>query len=361
MSIDLRFTEQEWQHARDTWTAWWAGKLPRPIVVLERLDPVKDAGVTIDDLMHFTTDFPLDVPVDDVLDFYQARLEAKTFYGDDWPKWWPNFGPGIAAGFLGAQVKTDHGTVWFEPAEEKPLHERTIRIDEANPWWQRVQALTARAVERWGSRVSVGFTDIGGNLDILASLHGTEQLLFAVIDSPEIVEQLSAEITDAWLRYYDTLDAIIAPAGAGRTPWATVWSTERTYMLQSDFAYMISPQMFERFVLPDLARCCDALDHAFYHMDGKGQIPHLDMLLSLERLRGIQWIPGAGVPPPEDWPDVLKRIRDGGKLCQLYTTAAGALKIVRELGGRGFAFHITEHMTEAEAADFLQTINTASQ
>jgi hypothetical protein len=112
------------------------------------------------------------------------------------------------------------------------------------------------------------------------------------------------------------------------------------YMLQSDFSYMISPRMFERLVLPDLTACCDTLDYAFYHLDGKGQVKHLDMLLAIERLRGIQWIPGDGAPPPEEWIPLLKRIRHGGKLCQLYVTPEGALKIARELGGKGFAFCI---------------------
>jgi hypothetical protein len=103
---------------------------------------------------------------------------------------------------------------------------------------------------------------------------------------------------------------------------------------------MISPKMFEHLVLPDLIKCCDELDHAFYHLDGKGQIRHLDMLLSVERLRGIQWVPGDGAPPPEAWLPLLKRIRDAGKLCQVYVTLEGALTIARELGGKGFAFCI---------------------
>jgi 5-methyltetrahydrofolate--homocysteine methyltransferase len=127
-------------------------------------------------------------------------------------------------------------------------------------------------------------------------------------------------------------------------------------MLQSDFSYMISPAMFEQFVLPDLAVCCNRLDYAFYHMDGKGQIGHLDMLLSLDRLRGIQWIPGDGATPPEQWLPLLKRIRDGGKLVQLYVTAAGARTIVRELGGKGFALHIDDRMTAQEAGDFLHLL-----
>ena len=107
-------------------------------------------------------------------------------------------------------------------------------------------------------------------------------------------------------------------------------------MLQSDFAYMISPEMFERFVLPDLTACCEYLDHGFYHLDGKGQIPHLDLLLSIERLWGIQWIPGDGQPPPDQWLSLLKRIRDGGKLCQVFVSPEGARHIVKNLGGRGF-------------------------
>lgn len=105
-------------------------------------------------------------------------------------------------------------------------------------------------------------------------------------------------------------------------------------MLQCDLSYMISSQMFERFVHGDLVACCEELDYAFYHLDGKGEIPHLDHLLSIGRLRGIQWQPGAGQPMAERWLDLLQRIREWGKLCQIYVTRQGALTVQRELGGR---------------------------
>ncbi len=76
-------------------------------------------------------------------------------------------------------------------------------------------------------------------------------------------------------------------------------------MLQSDFSYMISPRMFERFALPGLTVWAGALDYPFYHLDGPGQIKHLDMLLSIPRLRGIQWVPGDGQPTPDQWLPLL--------------------------------------------------------
>lgn len=357
MGIDVQFRAEDWARIEKAWTAWWAGELERPLVMIEELAPA--AGVSVSDVFDMgvpASAIPLVRPAGELLDYYQPRLEARRYHGDAWPKWWPNFGPGIMAGFQGARVNASPDTTWFDPVQKVAVQDLVLAFDPENAWWQRVRELTRLAVERWGDSVAVAHTDLGGNLDILASLLTTEQLLFDLCDHPEEVARLAGSITQLWLRYYDELYALIGPAGRGTTPWAAIWSPVRCYMLQSDFAYMISPRMFERFVLPDIAACCEKLDHAFYHLDGVGQIWHLDMLPSLERLRGIQWIPGDGQPPPEAWLSLLQRIRDAGKLCQLYVTPDGALEIVRALGGRGFAFFLDRPMSRSEAESFLREI-----
>jgi 5-methyltetrahydrofolate--homocysteine methyltransferase len=357
MSIDLRFTDENWARIERDWTAWWNGELERPLVLIN--DFVRSQTGALPDLPGFTSNLPLDMPAEEVIDRVQAYLEPMRFYGDAFPRWWPNFGPGIVAGFLGAEVHSVPETVWFEPSQAAELSELRPAYDPDNVWWKRVRDLTIAAAERFGDQAVVGHTDLGGNLDILASLRTTERLLLDLSDAPEEADRLLGEITRLWLRYYDELHAVIRRGGRGTTPWAPVWSPGRCYMLQCDFSYMISPAMFERFVMPDLTACCDALDDPFYHLDGPGQIPHLDILLSMEQLRGIQWIPGDGAPPPESWLPVLERIREGGKLCQLFVSAEGALTIVRELGGRGFAFQIVELMSEEKAAEFLTALAAA--
>lgn len=373
MSFKVHFTAEDWTRVERDWTAWWAGELDRPLVMVDGVESVGRLNFVLDaikkrvrltsydmwDLVGqpLSTIFPLDVSAEEIIDAYSQLLSGIRFFGDSWPRWWFNFGPGIAAGFLGGRVNAVRNTVWFDMPSPVDLPNWHPTYDANNPWWRRVLDLTRLAVERWGNQVCVGHTDLGGNLDILASFRTTERLLFDLYDAPEEVERLAGEITRLWLRYYDELDAIIQPAGRGTTSWAHVWAPHgRAYMLQSDFSYMISPKMFERFVLPDLAACCDHLDYAFYHLDGKGEIPHLDMLLSLKRLRGIQWIPGDGAPPPEEWLPLLKRIRDGGKLVQLYVSPEGALKIVRELGGQGFALYVHKAMSRSEAEDFMSAI-----
>lgn len=210
----------------------------------------------------------------------------------------------------------------------------------------------------WGDRVCIGFTDQGGNMDILASLQTSQSLLLELYDSPEIVKRKSDEIPNIWLQYYDELSEIILETGRGTTPWAPIWTPDRCYMLQSDFSAMISPEMFEKFVVPDLITCCERIDHTFYHLDGKGQINHLDILLLLGGLDGIQWIPGEGQQSPASWLPILKRIIDAGKLCQLYVSAKDARIIVRELGGRGFAFYITDTLDPDEADSLLRDLTS---
>jgi hypothetical protein len=361
--MEINFTEQDWERVEQDTLAWWAGELNRPLVYLAIIDPIPPSLLKLP-LYSYWSNYPLDMPAEEILDHFRPLIAATHFYGDAFPWWWLNFGPGIVAGFLGAHVHSVYEpseTVWFSPAQKIGIEDLQLTYDATNVWWKRVKELTSAMVDRYGGQVVISHTDLGGNLDILASFRETQGLLIDVIGHPEEVERLTQRITQLWLRYYDELDAIIRPVCHGTSSWAPIWSNGKTYMLQSDFAYMISPAMFERFVLPDLTTCCNHLDHGFYHLDGKGQIRHVDLLLSIERLRGIQWIPGDGQPPPQDWLPLLKRIRDGGKLCQVFVTPEGARTIVRNLGGRGFLFVIqpelpTDFLDPEEADAFLKVL-----
>lgn len=359
--VALNFTQEDWDRIERDAMAWWAGELERPLVYLAAVDPAL-GPVPTTPRYNYLTNYPLDMSAEAIVDRHAPLLEATRYYGDAFPWWWTNFGPGIMAGFLGAEVHSvvePSETVWFTPPQEAPITALDFSYRADNIWWQRVQAVTRAIAERWEGMVAVGHTDLGGNLDILASFRTTEGLLFDVMDHPEEVERLAAQITQLWLRYYDEQDALIRPPCHGTTSWAPIWSPGKTYMLQCDFSYMISPAMFERFVMPDLVACCEHLDHGFYHLDGKGEIPHLDQLLSIERLRGIQWIPGDGQPPPHEWLPLLKRIRDGGKRCQVFVSPEGARTIVRNLGGRGFllVIHADDTFCDPESAHaFLKTL-----
>lgn len=353
MELNLRFPEEGWETVFKAWSAWWVGELDRALVVLECVEPKDEA--TLHYSSTFLVNYGLATPAGELLDLFIPRLEATHYLGDAFPHFWPNFGPGIVAACAGACVNAAQDTAWFSPSFKGKIADLHVDSRARDQWWQQVMAVTQAAVKRWGKQLSIGFTDLGGNLDILAHLRGSQQLLIDLHDSPQEVERLVSEITAMWLGCYEELYAQVQH-GRGITSWGPCLSPTRGYLLQSDFSYMISPAMFARYAMPDLTTCCDRLDYAFYHLDGKGQLPHLDMLLSLERLRGIQWVPGDGQPQAERWPALLKRILQNGKLCQVYVNAQGALTILRELGGKGLLLVINESLTPEQGMGLLEEI-----
>jgi 5-methyltetrahydrofolate--homocysteine methyltransferase len=353
LDLKLHFPEGKWETIQQDWSAWWAGELERPMVVLECIE-AKDTS-TPHYASTFLGNYGVEAAADELLELFVQRLEATYFLGDAYPRMWPNFGPGIIAAFAGAGLHAVEDTTWFSPSEKHELPELKIRMDQDNPWWKQVKAVTRRAVERWGDQLSIGITDLGGNLDILAHLRGTQQLLFDLVDAPEEVDRLVKETNLLWRECYEQLYRL-TQLSRGISCWGPCWSPGRGYLLQSDFSYMISPLMFERYVLPDLAASCDSMEYAFYHLDGIGQLSHLDMLLSLERLRGIQWVPGDGQPQAECWIPIIKRILERGKLCQVYAGAKAALQILRELEGKGLLLAINETPTPEQGTGLLHEI-----
>lgn len=89
-------------------------------------------------------------------------------------------------------------------------------------------------------------------------------------------------------------------------------------MIQSNFSYMISPEFFDMFVKEEVESTAAHMVNAFYHLDGIGQLAHLDSLLSLPYVQGIQWVPGEGAPYAMDWSEVYSKISRAGKKLQLY-------------------------------------------
>jgi hypothetical protein len=207
-----------------------------------------------------------------------------------------------------------------------------IAYSEDDVWFARIADISRAAAQRWQGAVQVSVTDIGGGLDILASFRPSEKLLLDLYDSPERVKELTWQIHEAWLRYYEYFDVLLKSTNPGYSAWPSIFSSDPHYMLQCDFAYMIGPDMFDEFVRPELAAVCKKLPNCMYHLDGPGQIPHLDSLLSIPELKGIQWVPGAGNPDARYWPEIYQKIRKAGKLIQAFGGPAVLDALYEQLG-----------------------------
>jgi len=318
MELDMEsvhFTAEQYETLRNTYRKWWAGELDRPIVPIvttgheSNREPSKNPG------LWFATAWDFSIRPEQFIDNHDAYISSMRWHGDAFPMFATTaFGPGTMAAFLGCTPVGSPHTVWFKaPREDIPIEELHFEYDENNPYLRRVLDVYEAAMEKWHGSVVIGMIDMGGIMDVLQSFRGAENLLMDLYDSPDEVLRCIKELQELWFVYYNKINAMMAPEAQGYSQWFNLYGEEPGYILQSDFSYMIGPDMFDTFVAPELKSSAARMKNAVYHMDGVGQIPHLDSLLAIDGIKGIQWVPGSGTPSEQNWDELLLKILASGK------------------------------------------------
>ena len=315
--MPINFTQDRWKTTKDTYRRWWDGQLDRPLLQVSLGGLKTDRPEPPIPNYGFHTYYDESVSPEQIVDRWDYNFAQWKFVGDGFPCLFVNFGPGVAAAFMGATLTNSEPTVWFHPRTQQEIADIEFRLDEGGYWWNRLLDIYRAAEKRWGGLVQLATTDLGGNLDLLATFRPSEKLLLDLYDHPEDVIRLTWQAHETWWRCFEIINDALS-ANAGYSSWTPLFSEEPFYMLQCDFCYMIGPDMFDEFVKPELEASCRKLTNAFYHLDGPGQLPHLDSLLEIPELKGVQWGPGDGHPDITQWPDVYRKIHKAGKLIQIF-------------------------------------------
>ncbi len=307
------FNTDQWTKIKNDTRLWWAGELGRPLIQvrLTGLPPTRPEPAL--SRHEFASFYPMVVSAEQIVDRWDYDLSNTMFLGDGFPHICPNLGPGVIAAFMGADLVNGKDTVWFHPKEELSISDMDFEYDPDNSCYLRCRDLIYAAVNCWQGRVQCGLTDLGGNLDILSTFRPAEKLIYDLYDSPDQVKGLTWKAHQLWWRYFEEFSAITEGINPGYSTWAAILSDRSHYMLQCDFCYMIGPDLFDEFIKPELKASADKLVNAFYHLDGQGQLTHLDSLLKIDSIKGIQWVPGAGSPDVLHWSEVYRKITAAGK------------------------------------------------
>jgi len=360
--MDYGFSLQQWSKTRENYENWWQNKLGRPLVRIGYFDSTgledhKGANNRVTQSSYYDTD----ISTEYILDYCEYRLLGSQYFGDHYPAVLLDSGPGAVAAYLGCRPEKDtNGGIWFDPPEGGvgDITGYNLSLDNNNPHYKRMRDITEAAVERFSQNAVITLPDLGGNMDILSSFFGTEGLSYALYDNPEDIQRLLWQSHDAWHKCFDRFCKIIGKHGDGYTDWSHIYSTKPAYILQSDYAYMIGPEMFDEFVLPELTQSANRVGRSFYHLDGTGQLAHLDKMLKIESLDGVQWVPGAGNPLPSEWPEVLKKIADAGKLQFIGCDLDGLERVRKAIGSlESVCVSLYDRVTKDNMDDVLRRLD----
>jgi hypothetical protein len=365
----MRYKE-DWEQAQKRLEAFWEGE------VMERccIGVLAPRETPLPCHFEYCPPTTLEQQWFDIEYRYEQILRefAHTFYGGEaFPFTISNLGPGVLAACLGGDFTLGEETVWFDshPIISDWEEEHEFRIDASSFMWKKLVEMTETFSSRAASDFIVGIPDLGGNLDLLAALRGTQNLLLDLFDHGDAVKTALNRIDSAWIESFDHLFAIINKYKQGCTTWMPLWSSQTWYPLQCDFSAMISPEMFAEFVVPALEKEAGSLNHAIYHLDGPEALPHLDMILEIPQIQGIQWTPGAKIGSNQDifckdiydlanpkWISMYQKIQAKGKnLVLLGASPQDVTTLLENLSHKGLYIY-AQCATEQDAKDLLRTV-----
>ena len=184
-------------------------------------------------------------------------------------------------------------------------------------------------------------------------MRGNTQLLMDLMDCPDYVREFDMYLMEMWIEVHKTNYEIVKEAAGGSAGWFPLWSPGRFYAAQNDFAYMISPAIFEKCFIPSLEMQTNYLDHCVHHVDGLGNFAHVDALCELPGLQALQILPGAGKPSPLHYMDVLKKVQSKGKNLHISIGPDEVETALSELSARGLCI-ATGCASEEEARKLVR-------
>lgn len=251
--------------------------------------------------------------VEERVETFEKSIEGKIFHAETFPMFDPNLGPDIYAAFYGAPLTYGEVTSWSHPIIKNWNDIEKLKLDMNNEYFKTIEALMYAALERCAGKYLVGYTDLHPGEDCAMAWRGSQQLCMDLYDSPAEVKQLINIASADFQMIFDHFDAILKAANQPSMCWIGIPSFGKFHVPSCDFSAMISPEFFAEFSLPILQREVKPMTHNVYHVDGWGVANHLDHILSVPEINGIQWVQDPSKQAIMQWVPLIKQVLDAGK------------------------------------------------
>lgn len=296
---------------------WWNGENEKVLICFTTL---KERNfLNLNEIWKYENELPdFDVYVDCQI----KNCRKFQYYGVSYPalphQWGFRGTPMVMSAYLDCPVIFSQETVWFDRFIDN-WKDVKIEFNPENFWVIASKKLIEKQIEKLNEDFLICMPDFGDALTCFSLARGVENLLIDIIETPDLILEKIDEFLTSWIKAHQYFYNIYIKKCKGDASWL-IWAPGKTYACQSDFSTMISPKLFEKFVVYELDKLKDYLEYIIWHLDGPQEIKHLDILLSLPYIKAIQITPGAGKPPCSSslWLPNIKKIIEKGKSVIVY-------------------------------------------
>ena len=333
--------KEDWPEARERWKAFWEGEV---------VDRVCMTVAAPRDVQVEVPEPPSNMARHTDLDYMIRATNAQfqnTFWGGEAI---PAINTRLGYVALGCpNPGFTPTTVWSNPWIPRSSLDH-YRFDPNNRWFKLLVEIVEGLVEDSRDKYLVGMPSIDPPTDQLSNLRGMGDLCLDMVDHPEEVQALLQHLTetDQWIK--DKFQKMIWWDG-GTGGGSVRWHPGRSISLQCDFSIALGPEMFRKFVLPELEFLGAWAGIATYHLDGRGALHHLPTILDLEEIKWVNLTPAGGTEGPEgeplDWVDAVKAIRATGRGVHFRVSYDRVEEAIRRIGPKGLCLCVIAPTEEA--------------
>jgi len=254
-------------------------------------------------------------------------------------------------------VSPASGSIWAEHPDPSWEGLSRVGLDPNNPWLLKLVECAKVLREHAAGRYPISTPILRGVSDIATALLGPQRFVLEFYDHPRELRQLLARCAEIW---QGTGRALVETFGrfqggqcAGRR---RVWTPGTCMLYQDDAAAVLSPALFQEFVLPCEQEILKQYARTMIHTHSGTLHIMIDGLLSLGSLHGIEVQFDPSGPSLSALLHCFKRIQEhkalliSGELADL--TIDGIKTLLRELSPRGLC--LLPKVSTEEEADALQ-------
>jgi hypothetical protein len=190
---------------------------------------------------------------------------AAAFWGVPWLE-----------AIAGCPVFADYatGSSRSRPLDAPPVAEDIPEFSVEDPWIAKAREFLTVLGTRSGGRYPLATTLMRGIADVMAAMYGSPQFIYRLLDEPQESLRVAERLVRLWVGFADSQLELIPPFHGGvGSFYYNLWMPGRGVWIQEDAAALLSPELFERFVLPGLTEIVRHFDSSIIHLHPSDFIP----------------------------------------------------------------------------------------
>jgi hypothetical protein len=247
--------------------------------------------------------------VDSYLEDYERMYQESCLTGQD--GFWgaePFCGIPWMEAFFGCDIYGTKSSFVSTHCIDSVQDLKNVRFDPDNAWVKKYIEFVKKLSEFSAGRFPVGQPIMRGASDTVGALIGQTELVYAIYEEPEIIRDASFKVMDA-LRNIIQLQFESTPSFLGGYSMGLyhVWCPDKCIWFQEDLSALLSPQIYQDFLLEADASVCEGYEYTAAHLH-PASFFIIDSLMQIDRLKAVQINKDVGGPSVAEMIPVFQKV-----------------------------------------------------